>query len=424
MKKADPLPRRVLVSAYACAPDRGAEPGVGWNLVAIMAGEYGYELTVITRTKHRAAIEGSEDPRVKNVRWIYADPPEWLSNKKRGAIGLKAFYLLWQRKMHEAALEHMRMHRVDLVHHLTFGSILPATILADLGLPLVVGPVGGAEMSPPELVSDLAPRLWIRDRLRAGLYYFGSRLSSTRRTYGACSVALGATEPSVQLLRSLGAKDVRLVPQSGCGDDEVAAFSEENPVVDGAPQGPIRILSASRLVHWKGVDLSIDAVYQAVEAGHDVQLTILQEGPELPALKKLVKKRGLTKRVKFAGKLDSLEDVYRRMRESDALIHPAVNEAFGQSVLESLALGRQVICLDWAGPGMIVTNDCGLKIEVGNRKKIVEGLAKAIGQLEKRRADWSAIQDAAIARSKVFSWRQVAKEINRAYRVCLDQKAK
>lgn len=73
---------------------------------------------------------------------------------------------------------------------------------------------------------------------------------------------------------------------------------------------------------------------------------------------------------------------------------------------------------------MIVTNDCGLKIEVGNRKKIVEGLAKAIGQLEKRRADWSAIQDAAIARSKVFSWRQVAKEINRAYRVCLDQKAK
>jgi len=412
-------PKKVLISAYACAPERGAEPGVGWNLVAYLAGVYGYELTVITRTKHQSAIESSCDPRVEGVNWIYVDPPEWVSSRKRGAWGLKAFYLMWQRRMHAAAEAYLAENEVDLVHHLTFGSILPATSLIDFGLPLVVGPVGGAEMTPPDLIPDLAPRLWIRDRLRSALFRFGSKLSSTSKTYKNCSVALGATEASVKSLKELGARDVRLVPQSGCGDDEVASFVEANPLGEEAPSGPIRLLSASRLVHWKGVDLTIDAVAQAVEKGCDIELTILQEGPELRHLKKLVKKRGLEERVKFLKKLPSLDDVYKIMRASDALMHPAVNEAFGQSVLESLALGRQVICLDWAGPGMIVTDDCGIKVEVGDRDKIIRGLSNAILSLKERRDQWGEIQEAALARAKVFSWQSVAEELDGAYRESL-----
>ncbi|MDA7506536.1 glycosyltransferase [Akkermansiaceae bacterium] len=387
-----------------------------------MAGEFGYDLTVITRTKHRSAIESSDDPRVKGVHWIYVDPPEWVSSWKRGAWGLKAFYMLWQRKMHAAAEEHLRDRKVDLVHHLTFGSILPATSLVDFGLPLIVGPVGGAEMSPPELISDLAPRLWIRDRLRTLLFRYGSGLATTRETYENCSVALGATETSVKSLKELGARDVRLVAQSGCGDDEISAFVAGNPPGSETPSGPVRLLSACRLVHWKGVDLTIDAVARAVGGGLDVELSILQEGPELKSLKKLVKKRGLGERVKFFGKLPTLEDVYKAMRDSDAIIHPAVNEVFGQSVLESLALGRQVICLDWAGPGMIVNEECGIKVEPGNRETIVNGLSDAVISLEGRRKNWKKIQTAAIERAEEFSWRSVAEEVDRAYRDSFSRK--
>lgn len=416
MNKMSTSQKRVLISAYACAPDRGAEPGVGWNLVAYLAGEYGYDLTVITRTKHQPRIEASQDPRVKGVRWIYVDPPEWIASRRRGALGVKAFYLLWQKKMHAAAVKHLEENEVDLVHHLTFGSILPATSLVKLGLPLVVGPVGGAEMTPSELVPDLAPRLWIRDRLRAALYRFGSGLASTRKTYENCKVALGATAESVASLREMGAQDVRLVPQSGCGDDEVAAFAEAHPPSDAIPSGPIRLLSASRLVHWKGVDLTVDAVKRAVDKGCDIELTILQEGPERKSLQKLVEKRGLSEWVKFSGKLPTLEDVYEGMRGADAVVHPAVNEAFGQSVLEALALGRQVICLDWAGPGMIVTEDCGIKVEPGNREKIIEGLSEAFLELEERRGRWLEIQKAATERALAFSWQSVAKELDKAYR--------
>jgi len=367
------------------------------------------------RARSRARGRLEFDSRVQGVRWIYVDLPEWISSRKRGAWGLKAFYLMWQRKMHAAARAHLKQNEVDLVHHLTFGSILPATSLVEFGLPLVVGPVGGAEMTPPALVPDLIFRLRIRDSLRSALYQFGSRLSSTAKTYKHCSVALGATDASVESLKKLGAGEVWLVPQSGCGNDEVAAFVKENPGDTKALSGPIRLLSASRLVHWKGVDLTIDAVAQAVEKGCDVELSILQEGPELKYLEKLVKKRGLENRVKFLKKLPSLNDVYAAMRNSDALMHPAVNEAFGQSVLESLALGRQVICLDWAGPSMIVTDDCGIKIEPGNRENIVRGLRDAILSLKERRKQWSEIQEAATKRAEFFSWQSVATELDRAY---------
>ena len=243
----------------------------------------------------------------------------------------------------------------------------------------------------------------------------------TRRTYENCSVALGATEASVESLKELGAKDVRLVPQSGCGDDEVAAYAAANPPSPTVPKGPIKLLSACRLVHWKAVDLTVDAVARAVDSGLDVELSILQEGPELRSLKKLVKKRGLEQKVKFLGKLPALEVVYEEMRNADAIIHPAVNEVFGQSVLESLALGRQVICLDWAGPGMIVTDQCGIKVKPGDRETIVNGLAEAIASLEARRENWSDIQNGAIERAGQFSWRNVAEELDRAYRDSLSR---
>ncbi|MDB4271938.1 hypothetical protein N9845_03450, partial [Akkermansiaceae bacterium] len=68
-----------------------------------------------------------------------------------------------------------------------------------------------------------------------------------------------------------------------------------------------------------------------------------------------------------------------------------------------------------AGPGMIVTEDCGIKVDAGNRKKILKGLTSAILSLDGGREQWLEIQDAAIARAATFSWESVARELDRAY---------
>ena len=54
---------KALISAYACEPGRGSEPGVGWNVVRELSARH--ELWVLTRANHAAAILGSGEAWVK-----------------------------------------------------------------------------------------------------------------------------------------------------------------------------------------------------------------------------------------------------------------------------------------------------------------------------------------------------------------------
>ena len=45
----------ILISAYACEPDKGSEPGAGWNC-AVEIAKY-HSVTVISRTNNRDSIE-------------------------------------------------------------------------------------------------------------------------------------------------------------------------------------------------------------------------------------------------------------------------------------------------------------------------------------------------------------------------------
>ena len=46
---------KILISAYACEPDKGSEPGVGWNWAKQISRFH--EVWVITRKNNRPSIE-------------------------------------------------------------------------------------------------------------------------------------------------------------------------------------------------------------------------------------------------------------------------------------------------------------------------------------------------------------------------------
>ena len=45
---------KVLVNAYACSPNQGSEPGMGWNFVRCLSEKN--ELHIITESKYKKAI--------------------------------------------------------------------------------------------------------------------------------------------------------------------------------------------------------------------------------------------------------------------------------------------------------------------------------------------------------------------------------
>src|SRR4030042_2514746 len=117
---------KVLVSAYACEPDKGAERGVGWNWVKQIARFH--DVCVITRANNRVSIERElcKTP-IANLRFVYYDVPKVLSFWKKGARRMHFYYFLWQIDVMRLAKRLVATERIDILHHITFGSIfLPA----------------------------------------------------------------------------------------------------------------------------------------------------------------------------------------------------------------------------------------------------------------------------------------------------------
>ena len=138
---------RVLLSAYACEPGKGSEPGVGWNWVTQLARHE--DVWVLTRSNNRGAIEQAlrSEP-MDRARFVYLDLPRWLRFWKKGSRGIRLYYYLWQ---FGAYLRARKLHRnigFDVAHHVTFVKYWMPSLLSLLPIPLVWGPVGGGNQCP------------------------------------------------------------------------------------------------------------------------------------------------------------------------------------------------------------------------------------------------------------------------------------
>src|SRR4051812_41404394 len=86
---------KILLSAYACEPNKGSEPGVGWNW-ALALSERGYNVHVLTRSNNREAIERVRMRPDSRLTFYYYDLPQRLRFWKHWPGGIYLYYLWWQ----------------------------------------------------------------------------------------------------------------------------------------------------------------------------------------------------------------------------------------------------------------------------------------------------------------------------------------
>lgn len=407
---------KVLISAYACEPGRGAEPGVGWNIVRELSESH--ELWVMTRADHQHKVLECAEEWVERVHWVFIDPPTWIIFWKKGSRGLYPFYALWQMKAWKTAKRLEKKMGFDLVHHLTFGQYWVPSPLVKLKPPFVFGPVGGGESTPPGFSKDFSWRgkvsEWIRDSFRKWL----PLIPALREWYLEADWSMAATANTEAALKKIGVSKLEVLHQSGIGGrDELADFLESAGSITKSPSEVLRLVSACRLVHWKAIDLAIEAVGQARKRGIPVEMEVLSDGPERKALQRLVRNLGLEGVIHFKRRLPSIQDVFTKVSEADALIHPALHEAFGQSCLEAMALGTPVICFDWAGPGLLVTKETGYAVQPNGRTESIRSLSLAISECYQDKITGSTKGAKASERAKnTFSWEALGEHIDSVYR--------
>ena len=122
--------------------------------------------------------------------------------------------------------------------------------------------------------------------------------------------------------------------------DKIRSF----PVI-ALPMDKVHFICAGRLHPQKGFDRLIAALPQ-LPTSMNWTLTILGQGPELPALQQQIISQGLQDRITLAG-LSS--EPWPRMAAADAFLLPSRWEGLPNVALESLAVGTPVIAMHEAG---------------------------------------------------------------------------
>jgi len=143
---------KVLMSAYACEPRSGSEPGAGWNFA--MAASERHEVCVLTRSNNRESIEAElrVNP-VPGLRFEFLDLPAWSRFWKRGRRGVRLYYSLWQLRAAREARRLCDQETFDVVHHVTFANAWLPALACLAPAPFVLGPVAGVMKAPGEMMA-------------------------------------------------------------------------------------------------------------------------------------------------------------------------------------------------------------------------------------------------------------------------------
>ena len=244
----------MLISAYSCGPNKGSEPGIGWNTVCQAARTH--DVWVITRSKNRAAIEDSRaEHLLPNVEFHYLDLPRWARFWKKGSRGVHLYFYLWQVAAYFAAKRLGQRVRFDVAHHITFGTYSYPSFLGFLGIPYIWGPVGGGESAPIAFWKSFGWKGFLFEAVRSMGRKRGEWDPLVRRTVQKAAVAIATTEETAMRLRSLGAKKTITHSVAALSQADLRALQQ----IPTRNSGEIRIFSVGRLLHWKGFHLGIAA---------------------------------------------------------------------------------------------------------------------------------------------------------------------
>jgi glycosyltransferase involved in cell wall biosynthesis len=109
------------------------------------------------------------------------------------------------------------------------------------------------------------------------------------------------------------------------------------------PKWKIAALCVGRLEPEKNFALAIDAVAVARKKGHDIGLTIVGSGSQLPVLRERAMRLGIVDRVEFAGWQALPLPFYST---ADIVLVPSQYEGYGLVIIEALATGIPVLSTD------------------------------------------------------------------------------
>jgi glycosyltransferase involved in cell wall biosynthesis len=247
---------------------------------------------------------------------------------------------------------------------------------AMLPVPFIWGPVGGGQRTPKSFMEGYSFSGKLADGIRLFGQWIGRHLLITRkRCVKRARAILVCNQETKEKIPIKHRNKVQYFPVNGISTEDLAAEVKKR-----LSHEAFQIITAGRLIHWKNFGEAVKAFALFSQKHQDSCFNIIGEGPEVPRLKKLVEEFHIQQKVNFFSWIPRKE-LFQKMTESHVFLFPSLREGGGAVVVESMACGTPVICLDNAGPGFHTQEKWGIKIKPLNPDYIVNEMAAALERL-------------------------------------------
>ncbi len=326
------------------------------------------DLTVLTYHKRGKTPASAQLPGIRVIEWA---EPRGLGRAERFNSMLKPGYVpFYFRARRWIRAAQARGEKFDFAFQPVPVAMRYPSPVAGLGIPFVIGPVGGSLQSPPGFGDGARRAPWYL-RLRKLDQLRIRRDPWLRGTYEQASCVLGIAPYVKEFLATTAVQRFEVMSETG-----IEALPE--PVDRADRQGDIRLLFVGRLIPTKGAGDAIRALGLAREL--PARLDIVGDGFDRAACEALTADLGLGDRVRFHGQLPrgQVDDLYR---SADIFVFPSYREPGGNVVFEAMGHGLPLIVSDLGGPGNVVDDTCGIRLHPQDPEQYARDIAAAISRL-------------------------------------------
>lgn len=350
----------LLLSAYACEPNKGSEPNVGWNWALRHSNKY-KSVHVITRSNNKSGIDlyRIKNPSFnENIIFHYYDLPKCFRLLKKGNKGVHLYYFFWQIGIFFHCRKITKSISIDVIHHATFVTVRQPSFLGLLRKRFIFGPVAGGESAPIKLRKSLPMRKKIKEYVR-DLSNFLVKFDPFMHITFATSDEIYCTSEQTR----------RLIPRIYRKKAFISlAISIDKPILKPIlprkqPGKVISLLYVGRLIYLKGVHFLFPILSRINKREIKFHLTIVGAGPDRAWLKTIEEKYRVSNYVTWIPWVDQ-DKLDKYYNSADYFIFLSLHDSGGLVVLESMSRGVPVISLNVGGPGQINNNKCGLNVDV------------------------------------------------------------
>ena len=364
---------KILLSAYACEPNKGSEPEVGWQWAVNIARKH--EVWILTKENNRHTIDenravASEDIPWDNMNFLYLHLPKWMVFWKKGNRGMRLYYYLWAKKAYKIAKELHKAVKFDIVHSVTFVSLTQPCFLYKLDAPFVWTVAGGENINPV-IGYQMAFKEKMYELIRSLGQYKAKHSPRIRAAVKKASLIMATTGETEALIPE--EYHDKVVVTSAIGIDKVRPMKRQTNA------DTVNVLLSGKFVYLKGVRIGVDAILKLVNHYDNVQFTILGNGPYESEYKNSCIKY-IGKKIRFVDKVPH-EKITEFYKEHDFLINTALRDSGCLVAMEAMSIGLPIVCLNTGGVKCMTDEAYAVKVEPKPYAALVEEMAEGIAFL-------------------------------------------